>query len=520
MSAETLEPSRPAGPHAERAAGLWLACIVVVGAALRMSQLGAHSLWFDEFASIELSSQPLSLLWSDWMVRESNPPLYYTLLHLWMRAFGDSEAVLRFPSAVLGSTVPLLLYALGRRVASTRAGLIAAALGALSASQLEYSLEVRSYILAVVAALVVALALCRLTEHVLGPAPSPPRAEALTWALYVAGCAAALYLHTTLAALPLVANGYFLWLWAARSRRDPGIAVRWVLANALCLLLWLWWASITLKQLAGPNPNHAWIQRPGLVEAVIITASVYVPARLGPASYLIGAVLLVAAGRGLRHMSREHAVLLAAFGVGAPLFFGVVSQWVPVLMPRTILWVQFAVLVALATSLAALPGRWWAVAVSGVLALQLMDSFNLRRMEKEPWRDIVSALRQRAGPRDVVLFTKEAHGAHLLHYCRKPECQLQPLRLQSPDVDVDRWAAGFYPGPTVQQEDLAAVLARHDTVYTVGRYGDDPSKYLMGLAEEDFDASLAMPANHIMRVRVWRAKSPTPPAPAATTVGD
>jgi mannosyltransferase len=518
MSAEAPEASRQAG--AERTPWRWLALIVVAGAALRLSQLGAHSLWFDEFASVELSSHPLSLLWSDWMVREANPPLYYSLLHLWMRAFGDSEAALRFPSAVLGSAVPVLLYALGRRVASTRAGLIAAALGALSAPQLEYSLEVRSYMLSVVTTLVVALTLCRLTDQVLAPALSKPREEALTWALYVTGCTMALYLHTTLVALPLVTNAYFVWLWAARSRRDPGIAIRWVLANALCLLLWLWWVSIALKQVAAPNPNHGWIHRPGLVDAIIITASVYVPSYLGLASYLLGAVLLVAAGLGLRRLSREHAMLLLTFGLGGPLVLGIISQWVPVLMPRTVLWAQFAVLLALAVSLAALPGSWRAVVLPVLFSLLMLDSFRLRSVEKEPWRGMVAALRNRAGPRDVVLFTKEVHGPHLRYYCREPECQLQLLRLHIPGEDVDRWAAGFYQGPTVRQDELATVLARHDTVYTVGRYGDDPSPYLEKLGREDTAAGQELPSNFFMRVRVWRAKNAPTESPPTATPGD
>ncbi|HYO51357.1 glycosyltransferase family 39 protein [Archangium sp.] len=507
MSTEALEQPRQAAPRAEHAHGMWLALIVVVGGVLRFYQLGAQSLWHDELASVELASNPPSLLWSDWMVRETNPPLYYTLLHYWMRAFGDSEAAVRFPSALLGSAVPPLIYVLGRRIASARVGLIAATIAALSALQLQYSQETRSYMLAILATLVTILALCQLADRLIDPRPPRGRfAEASPWVLYVVGCSVALYSHTTLVLLPLLANVYFVWLWAARSPRESGVAVRWGIANAVCLLLWLWWGSLTLRQMALPQPNYSWIHRLPLGESLLITAYVYIPGHLGLASYLVGPVLLAIAALGLRRLRRDRAVLLAVFGLGAPLLIILISQRVPILLPRTLLWAQFAVILAMATSLAAIPGRLQAGVLALLFAVQSVDSI-IARQEKEPWREVISALQRHMGPREVLLFSSEAIGAHIQHYCREPECQIRALRLLVPGEDLNRWAEGFSRAPQVRPDELPSVLARYDRVYTLGRWTDDPQSYVQPLADEESPDGLGLPPNSPLPVRVWRARS-------------
>jgi uncharacterized membrane protein len=48
----------------------------------------------------------------DWTATDKHPPLYYAVLHYTIALFGDSESVLRAPSAVAGAlTVGLLVAA-------------------------------------------------------------------------------------------------------------------------------------------------------------------------------------------------------------------------------------------------------------------------------------------------------------------------------------------------------------------------------------------------------------------------
>jgi uncharacterized membrane protein len=76
---------------------------------------------------------------------ERTPPLYYVLEWIWSRVFGTAEAGLRSLSALFGTLTVLLAFVIARRIAGTRAGLIAASLAAVSPILVWYSQEARSY---------------------------------------------------------------------------------------------------------------------------------------------------------------------------------------------------------------------------------------------------------------------------------------------------------------------------------------------------------------------------------------
>ena len=54
--------------------------------------------------------------------QEANPPLFYVVEWLWTRVAGTSEIALRLPSALCGIALVPVAYAIGRRLASERAG--------------------------------------------------------------------------------------------------------------------------------------------------------------------------------------------------------------------------------------------------------------------------------------------------------------------------------------------------------------------------------------------------------------
>ena len=76
---------------------------------------------------------------------ESNPPLYYVLAWAWAKAFGTHEVGLRSLSTLFGTATVPLAYCIGAELAHRRAGLIAAALVAVSPMLIWYSQEARSY---------------------------------------------------------------------------------------------------------------------------------------------------------------------------------------------------------------------------------------------------------------------------------------------------------------------------------------------------------------------------------------
>jgi mannosyltransferase len=133
--------------HARELTRAWLpvALLTALGALLRFAALGQQSFWIDEIITVELVSKPLVDMLRALPGAESTPPLYYLLAWLWSRAAGVDEVGLRSLSALVGTLTVPVCYAAGRTLVSHRAGVIVAALSAVSPLLVWYSQEARAY---------------------------------------------------------------------------------------------------------------------------------------------------------------------------------------------------------------------------------------------------------------------------------------------------------------------------------------------------------------------------------------
>src|SRR5690348_10859447 len=107
-------PAHPWTPYA-------LALCCVTATALGFYHIGAKTFWFDEGVSAVIARLDcynfVRILWR----REGNMSLYYLLLRGWI-LLGHSESFLRSLSLIFAvGTVPAI-YALGKRLFSTRIG--------------------------------------------------------------------------------------------------------------------------------------------------------------------------------------------------------------------------------------------------------------------------------------------------------------------------------------------------------------------------------------------------------------
>ena len=145
---------------------------MVAGAALRFATLSSQSFWLDEAVAIHSARLDIGGLFHSLAHTEGNPPLYFVLLDGWMRVFGGSEAAIRSLSALFGTAAIVLAYEIGRRLATPRVGLVAAALVAFNPLLVWFSQEARPYSLLVLLSglsfLLFAMALERPTAKLLG----------------------------------------------------------------------------------------------------------------------------------------------------------------------------------------------------------------------------------------------------------------------------------------------------------------------------------------------------------------
>lgn len=122
-----------------------LIALTALAAALRLPTLGSQSLWLDEVLTAQLARGDLGSLFHTVAEEEANPPLFYLVEWLWTRLAGTSELALRLPSALCGIALVPVAYAIGRRLASERAGIALAALVAVHPLLVYYAQEARGY---------------------------------------------------------------------------------------------------------------------------------------------------------------------------------------------------------------------------------------------------------------------------------------------------------------------------------------------------------------------------------------
>jgi mannosyltransferase len=204
---------------------LALGALTVLAFALRVVGID-QSLFGDEyFTHAIVTENGLGGVWSTVYETSITPPLHYGLAWLAVQAGGDTIALVRLPSLVLGTaTVPLIFF-LGRRIGGDRVGLLAALLMTLSPFAIFYSTEARGYGTLMALVTLSALALIRAVE---GEGRG-------WWIVYALSSCAALWTHYT-AVFVLVAQA----VWAAWTHREllRGLVLTQV-AIAVGYLPWL-----------------------------------------------------------------------------------------------------------------------------------------------------------------------------------------------------------------------------------------------------------------------------------------
>ncbi len=201
--------------------------LILLAAATRLYHIQNQSIWFDEGWSAFAAAQPT--LSDAFRADATNPPLYYVLLNISARVFGDSPFGLRWFSLLFGLLTIPLAYQLARRLFDARAGMYAALLVAVSPLLWWASQEARMYTLLAMLVLIVALAWHQLLRH----------STRTAWVLLLVGELLLLYAHNTGPVIALWLNVATLLAWvSSRNLRRPDFRF-WILGQAIVSVLWL-----------------------------------------------------------------------------------------------------------------------------------------------------------------------------------------------------------------------------------------------------------------------------------------
>jgi mannosyltransferase len=221
-----------------------LAGLTIIALALRLPSFG-DSLWGDELSSNYVingfgAGNVLDVTQSD---QEGTPPLFFLLTWL-TKGFGDTEG-LRVVSLLAGLAAIPVTYLLGERTLGRPAGMVGAALVALSPFQIFYATEARAYALTMLFCLLAALTLVLATES----------GRTRWWVAFSLSVAAAAYTHYT-SVFVLIA----LFGWAFLARPDARKPL--LLSGLGAAVLYLPWVTSVLDDRHAPAANSLELLRP------------------------------------------------------------------------------------------------------------------------------------------------------------------------------------------------------------------------------------------------------------------
>ncbi len=480
---------------------------VAGGFALRLYRLGFQSLWYDETVSLLLAHKSLPALTAH-TARDIHPPLYYYLLHFWIRVAGDSEFSAAFLSLWFGVLLLALLYRFSRRLMGENVASIACVLAAISPYHLWYSQEVRMYTLGACLGLLAA-------DFLLRSLAEPHRFR--NWILY--SLMAALGLYTLYYFAFLIATLALFSIWAGARRWGWKYLFPWAGAQALALLLYSPWLGIAFRQATNP-PVPPWRSFVPISRVLVLSWSTFSfghsvePERVWPLLLLTFALYLMgirpAGGRdryGLSPLERSALVPLYSFGPLA-LIQGL-SYLTPLYHPRYLFPFSPLFCTALASGLAGLrPGK---VALSAFALIAAASGLAIFRMHFDPrfasddHRGAVRFLQERLRAGDAVIINAGYvypalsyyyHGpagwlGRLVNY--EPEGGKEPVFLETGSIGGSSslgWGnpeADFYP--TTEEETARAlerVFAHHPRVWVYRCYDTvvDPNGFIRRWLEE------------------------------------
>lgn len=420
----SLAASRPSWLNGQTLAIVTaLATISLLGLALRLHQIGATSLWSDEAFSAWWIHKPLGYLWTDGLVIETTPPLYYTLLKLWAGLVGYGDTALRlFSTAASTATIPVI-FLLGLEIAGPVLGLVAALLFALAPMQIYFAQEARVYALLPLA---FGLALLGLLRFLNSAADRGARADRAALGLYAAGMVVLLYAHATsvFTAAALAGCGGLVLL---RSPRKRAALRPFLLAHLAIGLLALPLAIPILAQAGRHDLN--WIQPPDVIGVLSLANHLVVDPvtpltlfRLSTMLSLAALSLLAVVLLPLLRPSHRLALLL----VGVPGLFLVatigLSYVSPFLIPRIVIWMGVPLALLAAMALVSPAPRWiragFALAYAACILVGLNGVYLRTAGEKEDWRGLMAQLLPRLEPDDLVAIGPETSLMAPLRYAR------------------------------------------------------------------------------------------------------
>jgi mannosyltransferase len=380
-----------------------LVVLVPLSFVLRVQELSGR-FWIDEGLSVGIASHALTDI-PGLLRQDGSPPLYYLLLHEWIRVFGEGEAATHALSLLFALlVVPAALWA-GWSLFGRRAGLICGTLAAVNPLLSAYAQETRMYSMVAFLGLVAAASLVhvfayRRRRYVFLLAP------ALAAMLYTHNWSGFFCLGAVLAVTPA--------LVAARPPDRRALLVDAAIAFGGAVLLFLPWVPTLVFQAA--HTGAPWASHPHMSSLVHAPYFVVGSSQIGMALLLgagAGVVAVVERGRRSPEAVAAAGLILLTFGsLGiAWLYSQATLAWAPRYL--TILIGPLLLLSALGLARAR---RLGLVAAAVVVWLSIGLTGHFATSDKSNVAQLAHRFQHRIRPGELAISTQPEQVATLRYY--------------------------------------------------------------------------------------------------------
>ncbi len=334
---------------------LALTGIIILGAVVRFWHLDLKPLWADEVLTALFSlgrnydELPLDVVFSlptlsniftlepgtscaeiaQALARQStHPPLFFCLMHRWLAGLGEMPLVwgLRSLPALFGVCAIAAVYWLNRLIFSPTAGLMGAALMAVSPFGVYLSQEARHYTLPMLLVILALLALIRLQQALYSQQSLQP----ILWVLWGIVNSIGCYVHYFFI-LAFIAQLLTLGalMYRHRTRLPKGSWLALILVVAGVALSYLPWLGVLLADVG--SPETGWLPEPANVAPLFqmlvgwLTMAIALPVESQPLWIAIPSALLTLGfggwlgwqgWRGLQQLWHQPAARLATVTLG------------------------------------------------------------------------------------------------------------------------------------------------------------------------------------------------------------
>jgi mannosyltransferase len=457
---------------------LTIGLIILIGTALRLYELGAESLWYDEIVRVVEAQEPI---WGIMNIaaEDNHPPLHWIMMHYWTYLFGESEVGARSLSALVGILTIPLIFNVTTSFFDAETGLFAALLLAFSRFHVEFSQEARANIFMPFFGLISMLFFWQILRQ----------RDRRYQVGYVLATVPLIYMHYYGLLVVAAQNLFFVLFW---SRHRLSLS-RWMIVQVIIGLLYLPWSWIILRQIATHPTGPGSHVDPSLsmLRSLLITFSAGTESRL---FIFVGLIFLgfvpvlchqkdLGWGSRLRQHLSGKLLVTVWLVISIVLAFGL-SLVYPVLTIRNLLVGLPPFLILVAYGLRNIRPRWFQVLAIVIVVAASLTPFRSYYWvdEKEQWREAARFVDSRYERSDLILFHAPFVQTAFDYYSVAPAGALQRYPL--------------YPGVQrvglEQVRDLPSVLKGHPRVWLLLSHnsGRDPDNLIEQTLRRVYDLKL------------------------------